>query len=113
MVRFTELQYCSAIATVEGSAGLMDLGVRCAMYYVETHVFYRDADGIKSESIQQHPVDPALSSGKNAFDHWRMILEIAKRQGRIDSGTVMLKNEYDDIKACWGLNIGTMLEAKS
>lgn len=83
------------------------------MYYVETHVFYRDADGIKSESIQQHPVDPALSSGKNAFDHWRMILEIAKRQGRIDSGTVMLKNEYDDIKACWGLNIGTMLEAKS
>ena len=66
------------------------------MFYVETHVFYKDADGIKSESVQKHPVDPALSSGKNAFDHWKMILEISKRQGKIDSGTVMLKNEYDD-----------------
>ena len=52
------------------------------MFYVETHVFYKDADGIKSESVQKHPVDPALSSGKNAFDHWKMILEISKRQGK-------------------------------
>ena len=83
------------------------------MFYVETHVFYKNADGLMCESIQKHSVDQALSSGKAAFDHWKMIMEIAKRQDRIYSGTVMLKNEYDDIKACWGLHIGTLLEVKS
>lgn len=83
------------------------------MFYVETHVFYRDADGIKAVRVQPHPVDRRFSSPKDAFDYWKMVLEFVKRQGWIDSGTVMLKNEYEDIKACWGLNIGTMLEAKS
>ena len=83
------------------------------MFYVETHVFYKDANGVQSEAIQKHLVNPVHSRGPNAFNHWKQVLQIAKRQGRIDSGTVMLKNEYDDIKACWGLHLGTMLEVKS